>query len=430
MSKSKRSNRRPSLKIRDLERRILLSATWIDTAATEEAAENNTGSLESQSIDATLDQIESLLQSEAVVAIPVADQALPGSLSAQLAEANQEASGSENESDAGQPFFSSANMRHELVLIGEEIPDVNGLLAGIQIDENTVYDVYVVDRTASGWDQLQSCLANSEFQFDAIHFVTHGTANGFQFGSDWINTDTLHSHTDVLAGIGNCLSDDADLLLYGCSIAETDVGQEIVNTLGTLTSTEVAASTDLTGHSQFGGNWELEYRFGEIESSLAFTEDLQGNWQYTMVTYTLLDNFASASYSNNNGTNNFAGSWTENDAGGAGASSGHQLITSGELRIQPVASANWIYRDANIAGANSANVSFYYNSTLDNNADASSILFQVSSDGGANYTTLYTFDKTTNITSGTLSADITAYLSSNMRFRFDVGTSDDGANYL
>jgi VCBS repeat-containing protein len=230
--------------------------------------------------------------------------------------------------------------------------------------------------------------------------------------------------------VGQFLSDDADLLLYGCSIAETADGQVIVDTLSQLTSTDVAASTDITGHFSLGGDWDLEYRVGSLESSLAFSEDLQGNWQYTMVTYTLLDNFASASYSNNNGTNNFSGSWTESDAGGAGAGSGNQLITGGQLRLQPVNAANWIYRDANLSGANTATVSFYYNSTLDNNASNTSIMFQVSSDGGSNYTTLYTFDKTTNITSGTLSSDISSYISSNMRFRFDVGTAAAGSYYL
>ena len=432
MSKSKRSNRRPSLKIRDLERRILLSATWVDTTAVEDSVDSaNQSPLDTQSVDATLDHIESLLQSESVVAIPGSEQQLPTSLSEQLA-LSELASANSTDSDSTDsiPENAADELRRELIFIGEEVPDVDQLLAGIKQDPNTLYDVYVVDRNTSGWGQLEAYLTNSSIEFDAVHLVTHGTNLGFQFGSDWVNADTLSSQVDTLSTIGSLLDEKADLLLYGCSIAETETGQNIIELLGQYTSTDVAASVDLTGYAKLGGDWDLEYKFGDIESSLAFSEDLVGNWQYTMVTHTLLDNFSSASFSNDNGSNYFSASWTESDAGGAGAGVGHQLITGGQLRLQPVNAANWIYRNADLSGANTATISFFYNSTLDNNASNSSIMFQVSSDGGSNYTTLYTFDRTTNTTSGTLSTDISSHISSNMRFRFDVGTAAAGNFYL
>ena len=246
MSKSKRSKRRPSLKIRDLERRILLSATWIDTSAVEDSPDiANNAALDSQSIDATLNQLVSLLQAEAIVTAPGSDQQLPSSLSEQLIESTESAPAtSEENSEKTEQNRATTEPRHELIFIGEEIPDVDQLLAGIRQDANTLYDVYVVDRTSSGWTQLQSYLAESTIEFDAIHLVTHGTNMGFQFGADWVNADTLQSQAYTLASISHHLSEDADLLLYGCSIAETEIGQNIVDRLAYLTSTDAAASSN------------------------------------------------------------------------------------------------------------------------------------------------------------------------------------------
>ena len=46
------------------------------------------------------------------------------------------------------------------------------------------------------------------------------------------------------------------------------------------------------------------------------------------------DNFGTASYANNDGTNNWTGNWIETDGGGGGATGGAIQVTGGELRLQ------------------------------------------------------------------------------------------------
>ena len=41
----------------------------------------------------------------------------------------------------------------------------------------------------------------------------------------------------------------------------------------------MAASDDITGSSVLGGDWDLEYQTGQIETSIAFTQNIQDNWQ-------------------------------------------------------------------------------------------------------------------------------------------------------
>ncbi|NJM49010.1 MAG: DUF4347 domain-containing protein, partial [Alkalinema sp. RU_4_3] len=68
---------------------------------------------------------------------------------------------------------------------------------------------------------------------------------------------------------GAALGVDADILLYGCNLAQDAAGQAFVNLLAEATGADVAASDDLTGSAALGGDWELEYATGAIESTLA-----------------------------------------------------------------------------------------------------------------------------------------------------------------
>ena len=63
------------------------------------------------------------------------------------------------------------------------------------------------------------------------------------------------------------MTEDADLLLYGCNLAGNSEGEEFVAVLSTMTGADVAASTDLTGHETLGGDWDLEYQTGLIEAN-------------------------------------------------------------------------------------------------------------------------------------------------------------------
>jgi len=69
----------------------------------------------------------------------------------------------------------------------------------------------------------------------------------------------------------------ADLLIYGCNLAATAEGESLVNALARLTSADVAASDDLTGSAKLGGDWELEYRTGTVESGMALSTTAQAS---------------------------------------------------------------------------------------------------------------------------------------------------------
>lgn len=137
------------------------------------------------------------------------------------------------------------------------------------------------------------------------------------------------------------------------------------------------------------------------------------------------DNFTTAAYTNNDGTNNWATNWTENDAGGGGATGGAIQITGGQLRLgDNVAGSPTIEREVNLSatGLNFTQAFFTFTySTSGNLENADTMQAQVSNNGGTSWTTLETF---INDSSGARSYDITAFIASNTRIRFVTNNED------
>lgn len=156
---------------------------------------------------------------------------------------------------------------------------------------------------------------------------------------------------------------------------------------------------------------------------------------------TFSDTFGTNAYTNNNGTVNFAGNWTEvNDLGGGGATGGNIQVTGGVLRIHnqsdvsPFTNQPSIFREANLSSYAAATVSFDWTSGSGVDALAAaasagdSIAFEVSSNGGTNYTVLEEFADLSGVMSGSRTYDVTDFIASNTRFRFRITMRYAGVN--
>jgi hypothetical protein len=101
----------------------------------------------------------------------------------------------------------------------------------------------------------------------AIHILSHGSAGSLKLGSTQLNSATLEARQDELGAWRQALSVGGDILLYGCNVARGSFGVSFVERLAEVTGGDVAASTDLTGAVQLGGDWTLELTTGPIEAS-------------------------------------------------------------------------------------------------------------------------------------------------------------------
>ncbi len=138
---------------------------------------------------------------------------------------------------------------------------------------------------------------------------------------------------------------------------------------------------------------------------------------------TFRDEFGSVSYSNNDGTVNWATDWVEAGDTDSGPTAQYIYITGGVLRMEYIWSEQ-IRRTADLTGATAATLSFDYNT---NSLGGQRLLgVYVSSDGGANFTQIATVNG-----SGSFSQSIAAYISSNTVILFTKSNqnwqSDDWA---
>ena len=149
----------------------------------------------------------------------------------------------------------------------------------------------------------------------------------------------------------------------------------------------------------------------------------------TTRTETVRDNFDTASYSNNDGTQNWNGDWVEVSDDGS-ATSGQIQIVDSQLRHEANNSNDRIYRSADLSGALTASLSFDYDNTLNNLLFGNKAVDLQVYDGDTGiWTTLKTYDED-NKGSGTDSFNISGYISSDTRIQLVTSTSDDDTNYL
>ncbi|WP_431127874.1 beta strand repeat-containing protein [Flagellimonas flava] len=136
---------------------------------------------------------------------------------------------------------------------------------------------------------------------------------------------------------------------------------------------------------------------------------------------TYRDNFSSTSYSNNDGSQNFATSWDETGDDDS-PSSGRIEIVGNELEFNNIDSRT-IFRDLNLSGASSVTLDLDYDASSRGNE---SLLVQLWNDNTSSYQTVATINSTAT---GSVSHNLTAdEISANSSIRFVGGDSNWGSS--
>ncbi|MEI6721514.1 MAG: VCBS domain-containing protein, partial [Betaproteobacteria bacterium] len=123
---------------------------------------------------------------------------------------------------------------------------------------------------------------------DAVHLITHGSEGQIDFGSGVLNSTTMRdTYAAQLAKIGESLGKDADILVYGCDFGKGDGGRDAAALLSELTGADVAASTNATGDTALGGDWNLELQQGRIEADVIVDRAAQETWHDVLAVHLL-----------------------------------------------------------------------------------------------------------------------------------------------
>ncbi|EMB19109.1 Pentaxin [Rhodopirellula europaea 6C] len=170
----------------------------------------------------------------------------------------------------------------EVIFIDDGVQDSDTLVQNLRDqNEDTQWVIVRLSSDESGVNQIS--LALSMLQgVDAIHLVSHGDGEAIQLGSDRLSIDSAPSFAGDIASWGHSLDAQADLLIYGCDLASTTEGQDLIDILALVCDCDVAASDDATGHADLGGDWILEYSVGDVETDVAFGFVAQASWHQTL----------------------------------------------------------------------------------------------------------------------------------------------------
>ncbi len=320
------------------------------------------------------------------------------------------------------------SIRQELVFIDTDVDNYQELLNDIlsQSDEERHVEVILLDNQSDGIEQITDTLADFQ-NLDAVHLISHGSDGSVEIGNTTLDAETLNQNLLEISGWSDAFTAEGDFLIYGCNLAATEDGQSLVESLSTLTLTDVAASDDLTGQAELGGNWELEYNTGTIEADAAVSTDLQASYEAILATETVADDLSTGGFTGNTGSQSWAADWVDVDGAGAGASTGNVVISGGEISIRLAGSS--IAREVDLSAATSATFSFDYHTGAGiDAADPDSMVIEVSNDGGSTWNTLEDINYLDGVNSGSKSYDISAYTAVDTQIRFRANNGYGGGD--
>ena len=165
----------------------------------------------------------------------------------------------------------------ELILIDAGVPNSQALLSEIlESRSDRTLEIRILDSNSDGIEQITDFLASSEGEYDAIHIISHGEEGQVMLGNIALTSKNLNKYAVQLAGWSDALSEDADLLFYGCDLSGSESGENFVESISAITGADVAASDDLTGAAAKGGDWELELNVGLVEAASLTAENWDG----------------------------------------------------------------------------------------------------------------------------------------------------------
>ena len=178
--------------------------------------------------------------------------------------------------------------RHEIVFVDTNVTGYEQLVKDF-LSANTNdrwIEVRILDAERDGIEQISEVLAGYS-ELDAVHFVSHGTDGAVWLGATWLDINSLQAAAHSIAGWSAALSENADLLFYGCNVASSEKGRVLLWELSELTRADVAASVDPTGSTALGGDFDLEFAAGTIDAGVAGNFGIQQSWSGLLDTASL-----------------------------------------------------------------------------------------------------------------------------------------------
>ena len=152
----------------------------------------------------------------------------------------------------------------EIIFIDGSLKNIDTLVADVTKQLGDTGKVVVLDAHKDGVDQITETLAANK-GVQTVQILSHGSDGNLYLGNADLSLKNMDkTYAADFASIKSSLAPNAQILIYGCDFAKTELGDATAHKLADLTGASVAASIDATGSAELGGNWVLEDHIGTI----------------------------------------------------------------------------------------------------------------------------------------------------------------------
>ncbi|HEY9808098.1 MAG TPA: DUF4347 domain-containing protein [Halomicronema sp.] len=172
-----------------------------------------------------------------------------------------------------------------LVFLDTAVEDWQTLAVGIQPGFITI----PLKSNQDGIDQITGEIEKYALMYgfvESIHIIAHGSAGEIKLGSAVVNSENLKLYNNYFKKWQGFLSKNAEIWLYSCNLAKGK-GVDFLNLIREYTNTAIAASTHVIGNSLKGGDWNLDFLIGKIQTPIAFKAETMANYGGVLATITV-----------------------------------------------------------------------------------------------------------------------------------------------
>jgi Ca2+-binding RTX toxin-like protein len=178
----------------------------------------------------------------------------------------------------------------ELLFVDASVEDYESLLSGLA---RHGIIIEFIESDVDGIEFITESLSDHK-NVTAVHILSHGDTASIDLGTANLNAESTEDYAFDLIVWDLAMVERADILIYGCNVAGNEAGKRFIERIAELTGADTAASDDLTGSAEQGGDWDLEFSMGGIETDVPFTQETIDDYSHILGENTFYDMTAAA----------------------------------------------------------------------------------------------------------------------------------------
>ncbi|HYO09542.1 MAG TPA: tandem-95 repeat protein, partial [Tepidisphaeraceae bacterium] len=142
----------------------------------------------------------------------------------------------------------------DVALIDSSLPNFNQLSAAVAGRSEVIAYDGRRDTAERVLGKIVAWAAATRTKINSLSILSHGSAGRFALGREFITV--ANDNDPAWAKLRKVLSKNADIYVFGCDVASSSKGIDLLNHLAATTGADVYGSTNLTGGKR--GDWVLE----------------------------------------------------------------------------------------------------------------------------------------------------------------------------